>query len=167
MLPELLQRVPGSVEAVEARLDLHIRAAGHHPAKWWVDVTHHHVWASRYLSGTLRPGRVAMEAEARKLERYGVGVGGVKVTLAACESWARLRPAFDELLRQLEARWAEVRQADASIRVAVGRRWRAELGLAVVRAQHVAFAQSVRDGTPRMGFWHTCTGKCCRPRVYS
>ena len=88
-----------------------------------------------------------MEAEARKLERYGVGAGGVKVTPAACESWGCLRPAFDELLRQLEARWAEVRQADASTRAAVGRRWRAELGIAVVRAQHVAFAQSVRDGS--------------------
>ena len=74
--PELLQGVPGTAEAVEARMDLHIWAAGPHPAEWWVDVTHHHVWASRYRSGTLRPGRVAMEAEARKLERYGVGVGG-------------------------------------------------------------------------------------------
>ena len=93
---------------------------------------------------------MAEEAEKRKLERYGEGLGGVKVPPAACESRGRLGPSFDELLRQLEA---EVRQADASTGAAVGRRWRAELGIALVRAQHVAFAQAVRTGGVLAHLW--------------
>ena len=103
VVPELLQGAPGSDGVVEARLDLHVWSAGPHPAEWWVDVTHHHAWAARARAGALRPGRVAEEAEKRKLERYGEGLCGVKVTPAACESWGRLGPSFDKLLRQLEA----------------------------------------------------------------
>ena len=35
----------------------------------------------------------------------------------------------------------------------MGRRWRAELGIALVRAQHVAFAQAVRNGGVLAHLW--------------
>ena len=100
-----MQGEPGTDEAVEARLDLHIWAHPPHPAEWWVEVTHHHAWASRYRANPL-PGKAALDAEERKLNRYGPGRGGVHVTPAAIESLGRLGPAFDRLLRELEARWA-------------------------------------------------------------
>ena len=43
--PQLIKGAPGTAEAEEARLDVHIWAAGPSPAEWWVDVTHHHPWA--------------------------------------------------------------------------------------------------------------------------
>ena len=143
-VPELLSGEPGTDDAVEARLDLHVWAPPPHPAEWWVDVTHHHAWAVRYRTGGLVPGRVAREAEQRKVERYGPGSGGVCVTPAALESFGRLGSSFDRLLRQLEARWAWVRHAKASAAAATGRRWRAELGVAQVRALHVTSMNAVQ-----------------------
>ena len=144
-VPELLQGEPGTPEAVEARLDLHLWSAGPNPAEWWVDVTHHHVWGVRYRAGDLAPGKVARDAEQKKVERYGLGRGGIAVTPAAMESWGRLGPRFDRLLRQLEARWAALKRADASAAAATGRRWRAELGVAQARALHVTFARADRS----------------------
>ena len=143
-VPELLQGEPGSPDAVEARLDLHIWTPGPGPAEWWVDVTHHHAWAVRYRTGRLFAGRVAREAEKMKADRYGPGVGGVVVTPAAVESWGRLGPGFDRLLGQLEARWACLRQADASAAAATSRQWRAELGIAQTRALHVGLSRANR-----------------------
>ena len=143
-MPELLQGQPGSPDAVEARLDLHIWTPGPGPAEWWVDVTHHHAWGVRYREGRLTAGRVAREAEKKKVERYGPGVGGVAVTPAAMESWGRLGPGFDRLLRQLEARWAGLRRADASAAAATSRRWRAELGIAQTQALHVTLSRANR-----------------------
>ncbi len=81
VVPELLRDEPGTNEAVEARLDLHIWAhppcPAECPAEWWVDVTHHDAWAVRYRSGRIEPGKVAAEAEEKKFNRYGVGVGTV------------------------------------------------------------------------------------------
>ena len=150
-VPELLQGEPGSPEAVEARLDLHIWTPGPGPTEWWVDVTHHHAWAVRYRSGTLTPGKVALDAEKRKSDRYGPGSGGVVVTLAAMESWGRLGPGFERLLRQLEARWAGLRHADASAAAATGRRWRAELGVAQARALHVTLSRANRTSRESEG----------------
>ena len=144
VVPELLQGQPGSPDAVEARLDLHIWTPGPGPAEWWVDVTHHHAWGVRYREGRLTAGRVARDAEKKKVERYGPGVGGVAVTPAAMESWGRLGPGFDRLLRQLEARWAGLRRADASAAAATSRRWRAELGIAQTRALHVTLSRANR-----------------------
>jgi hypothetical protein len=144
VVPELLQGEPGSPDAVEARLDLHIWTPGPGPSEWWVDVTHHHAWAVRYRTGRLFAGRVAREAEKMKADRYGPGVGGVVVTPAAVESWGRLGPGFDRLLRQLEARWASLKRADASAAAATSRRWRAELGIAQTRALHVTLSRANR-----------------------
>ena len=143
VVPELLQGTPGTDEAVEARLDLHIWAHPPHPAEWWVDVTHHHPWASRYRT-TIEPGRAAKDAEKQKHDRYGPGSGGVCVTPAAIESWGRLGPSFESLLAQLQTRWARTKQADASATAATGRRWYAEIGVAQVRALHVTCVQAVR-----------------------
>ncbi len=144
VVPELISGEPGTDDAVEARLDLHVWAHPPHPAEWWVDVTHHHAWAVRYRTGEQVPGKVALDAEQRKVDRYGPGSGGVYVTPAAMESFGRLGPSFGSLLRQLEARWAWLKQADASAAAATGRRWRAELGVAQVRALHVTCMQAVR-----------------------
>ena len=147
IVPELLSGEPGSDEAVEARLDLHVWAHPPFPAEWFVDVTHHHAWAVRQRSGQLRPGKTAEEAEARKYERYGPGRGGVSVTPAAVESWGRLGPEFEKLLRQLNARWGNLKQADASACAATSRRWKAELGVAQVRAMHVTCMRAARGVT--------------------
>ena len=144
-VPELLQGEPGTPEAVEARLDLHLWSAGPNLAEWWVDVTHQHVWGVRYRAGDLAPGKVARDAEQKKVKRYGLGRGGIAVIPAAMESWGRLGPRFDRLLRQLEARWAALKRADASAAAATGRRWRAELGVAQARALHVTFARADRS----------------------
>ena len=79
-----------------------------------------------------------------KADRYGPGIGGVVVTPAAVESWGRLGLGFDRLLRQMEARWASLRQADASAAAATSRRWRAELGIAQTRALHVTLSRANR-----------------------
>ena len=121
---------------------MHIWSPGPGPTQWFVDVTHHHAWAARYRSGTLAPGKVARDAEKRKFDRYGPGRGGVVVTPAAVESWGRLGPGFERLLRQLEARWAGLRRADGSAAASTGRRWRAELGIAQARALHVTLSRA-------------------------
>ena len=113
-----------------------------------MDVTHHHPWALRYQTAKPEPGKVACDAEQSKYDRYGPGSGGVAVTPAAIESWGRLGPAFEGLLRQLEARWAWVKNADAPAAAATGRRWRAELGIAQVRALHVTCMAAVRGCSP-------------------
>ena len=64
VVPELLQGEPGSPDAVEARLDLHIWTPGPGPAEWWVDVTHHHAWAVRY-----RTGRLSLDESRGKQKR--------------------------------------------------------------------------------------------------
>ena len=91
----------------------------------------------------ITPGKVALEAEKAKYDRYGSGQGGVYVTPAAVESWGRFGREFDYLLRLLEARWAWVRRAGASMADATGRGWRAELGVAQVRALLVTCMRAV------------------------
>ena len=88
------------------------------------------------------PEEFVADAEATKLKRYGLGQGGVSVTPAAVESWGRLGPEFEKLLRQLSARWANLKQADASGQAATSRRWKAELGIAQVSALHVTCRRS-------------------------
>jgi hypothetical protein len=143
VVPELLNGTPGSPEAVEARLDLHIWSP-QPDAQWFVDVTHHHSWASRWRQGTLSAGKVAAEEEKKKVERYGPGRGGIVVTPAAVESWGRLGSSFEHLLRSLEAQWAKLHATTPAMVAATGRRWRCELGIALARAQHVAFMRASR-----------------------
>ena len=139
---ELLQGEPGSPDAVEAQFALHIWTPGPGPAQWWVDVTHHHAGAAPYRKGRLFAGRVVREAEKMKADRYRLGVGGVVLTLAAVDSWARLGAGFDRLLRQLEARWGGLRRTDASAAAATSRQWRAKLGGDQTRALHVALSRA-------------------------
>ena len=42
VVPELIQGEPGTDEAVEARLDLHVWSCTPFPAEWWVDATVSH-----------------------------------------------------------------------------------------------------------------------------
>ena len=65
-VPELISGEPGSDNAVEARLDLHLWSHPPLPADWYVHVTHHHGWAKRYRAGQLEPGKIAADAEAKK-----------------------------------------------------------------------------------------------------
>ena len=144
VVPELLSGEPGSADAIEARLDLHVWAHPPFPAEWFVDVTHHHAWGVRYRAGKLTAGRTAAAEVDKKFDRYGPGNGGVCVTPAAMESWGRLGPGFEMLLRQLNARWGDLKQAEASACAATMRRWKAELGIAQVRALHVKCSQASR-----------------------
>ena len=66
------------------------------------------------------------------------------MTPAAVESWGRFGPKLEQLLRQLEARWGWKNNADGGQRAATSRRWRAELGIAQVRAMHVTCMRAVR-----------------------
>ena len=72
-------------------------------------------------------------------------------TPAAIESWGRLGPGFERLLRQLEARWAGLRHADASAAAATGRRWTAELGVAQARALQVTLSRANRTSRQSEG----------------
>ena len=81
---------------------------------------------------------------ATKRQRYGPGQGGVCVTPTVVESWGRFGPEFEKLLRHLRARWSNLKQADASGQAATSRRWKAELGIAQVRALHVTCMRAVR-----------------------
>jgi hypothetical protein len=132
---------------VEARLDLRFWASGPHLAELWVDMTNHHVWASRCRSGAIVGGRVAAEAEKAKHDRYGEGQGGFSATPDAVESWGRFGLVFERLLSQLEARRVSLRNADAGTCASLDRRWRAEIGTAtaLVRAQHVTFHRCAVD----------------------
>lgn len=138
-VPELLSGTPGSEDAVEARLDLHVWAAAPWPMELWVDVTHRHAWASRYQAAAVRAdGAAAQSADSDKRERYGEGRDGVAVTSASIESWGRFGHGFDWLLACLEARKAAMDHLPAHAAACVGRRWREEIGIAQVRSFHLA-----------------------------
>ena len=127
-------------------MDIHIWAATPVPAEWYADVTVTHPWAIRNRHD-LTAGRAAAKSEAAKRERYGDGSGGVYVTPAAVESFGRLGVSFQNLLWQLEARWATVRRKTAGEAASTRRRWCAELGVAMIRAQ--ALSVKLADRPPR------------------
>ena len=135
VVPELLMGTPGSDEAVEARLDLHIWGASPHLCEWFVDTTVVHPWALRYQDAWQHAGHAGAAAEAKKYERYGNSSGGIAVIPAAVESFGRMGASFTALMRQLEARWACVHRRNAADASTTGRRWLADLGVALVRAQ--------------------------------
>ena len=135
VVPELLAGTPGADDAVEARLDLHIWGPSPHPCEWFVDTTVVHPWAVRCREAWQSAGHASRAAEAKKIERYGQGSGGIRVVPAALESFGRLGEGFALLVRQLEARWACVHKRNAAEASNTGRRWLAELGVALVRAQ--------------------------------
>ena len=142
VVPQLLKGEPGSANAEEARLDLHFWDPGPNPAEWFVDVTIHNAWSAKYRKGGIHAGRVAKDAEDSKFKRYGIGEGGVTVTPAAVESWGRFGQLFERLLSQLTARWAYVHGAQQRTAQTTRRRWSAELGVALVRAQCLVFRRA-------------------------
>lgn len=146
IVPELLQGVPGSDTAVEARLDLHIWAPAPWPMELWVDVTHRHPWAARYRQAAKREdGAAATAGEQDKAKRYREGRDGVSVTAAAIESWGRLSPSFEWLLGCLEARAGAECSLSGGAAIAMGRRWRQEIGIAQVRALHLSLTRATRQ----------------------
>eukprot|EP00973_Karenia_brevis_P055646 7738603-Karenia_brevis.AAC.1 len=87
-------------------------------------------------------GAAAAEAMQRKRSRYGEGVGGVRVTTVACETWGRLGDEAVELVTQLAGHWASVSHAGPAAAAATARRWRAEVGVGLTRAQAATAAQA-------------------------
>ena len=141
--PELLKGEPGTEQAVEARLDLHLWAGGPLPYEAWVDVTHTHPWRRQMRQKTAaHDGAAAEEAEERKHKRYGDGRAGMRAQPAAVEAWGRFGPGMAKLLEDLGARWAEKARAGPSALAATMRRWSAELGIAQMRAFSATLAQA-------------------------
>jgi hypothetical protein len=136
-VPELIHGQPGSPEAVEAVLDVHVWSAAPMPCEMWVDVSCRHPWASRYRDAAPRgPGFAAEEGEKDKYTRYGVGAGGVAVTPAVIESWGRLGEQFDNLLGTLSAMWSDRRANGRRGAADVKRRWLQQIGTTLVRCLH-------------------------------
>ena len=147
-VPELLQGVPGTEEAMEAILDVHIWCAFPYPMEEWVDVTCRHPFAKRYRNAAAACGGVAAKAgEKDKIARYGRGEGGVVVTTAAIESWGLMGVGFERLLGRLEAAWAARHYAGPTEAARTARRWREELGIAQVRCLHRSVEQAQRGGS--------------------
>ena len=146
IVPELLRGEPGEETATEARLALHIWGSSPAPTEWYVDVTVVHPWAVRNRHD-LTPGYAAQRSEEAKFERYGDGSGGVVLTPAVVEAFGRMGAGFLGLLGQLEARWATVKGKSASAAATTKRRWCAQLGVAIVRAQ--ALTVRLADRPPR------------------
>lgn len=69
------------------------------------------------------------------------------VTPAAVETWGRFGQGLEELLSQLAQRWAIRHSGDQQTAAATRRRWNAEIGVALARAQSVIFrrATTLRD----------------------
>ena len=110
-----------------------------------MDSTHRHVWANRYRSeAAVRGGAAASMAEADKWKRYGDGSDGVVVTTAAVERWGYFGEGLEWLLDSLVARKAAVSRLSVAGAVAIGRRWRQELGAAQVRAFHATLVQATK-----------------------
>ena len=142
--PALLRGAAGSDEAVEARLDLHLWSSSQ---QWlweaWLDATVTHPWREALRHKAAREdGAAAAEATRRKRRRYGDGSGGIAVTAVAVETWGRLGDEAAELLAQLAAHWAGGARAGPAAAAATERRWRAELGIALTRAQAATAAQA-------------------------
>ena len=150
-VPELLQGEPGTDDAMEAILDVHIWCAFPHPMEEWVDVTCRHPFAKRYRRAAATvSGTAAKAGEDDKASRYGRGEGGVVVTTAAIESWGFMGEGFTRLLGRLEAAWAARHFMGPAEAARTARRWREEVGIAQVRCFHRSVEQAQRP----------CGGKC-------
>ena len=136
-VPELLHGEPGSEEAIEAVLDVHVWCAYPVPVEVWVDVTCRHPFAKRYRNSAARvDGHAAKLGEDDKASRYGSGSGGVVVTTAAIESWGRMGAGFESLLGKLENAWAARHFAGPVVAAQTSRRWREEIGIVQARSLH-------------------------------
>ena len=91
------------------------------------------------------------QRKLRKARRYGVGSGGISVTPFAIETWGRLGDAAVELLAKLAAHWANAESLGPAATAAKGRRWMAELGVALARPQAATAAQASATVAIRRG----------------
>ena len=151
--PQLLKGEPGSDHAVEARLDVHMWSGGQ---QWlmeeWVDATVGHPWRkSGRAQASSVDGSTAAAAEGRKRKRYGEGQGGITVSPFAVETWGRLGTSATELLAKMAAHWAGNASLGPAAAAAKVRRWRAELGIALARAQAATAAKAGSCSQPREG----------------
>ena len=145
--PQLLKGEPGAADAIEARLDVHLWAAGDQLYEEWVDVTTTHPWAKRQRQVAEREDGIAADkAEERKLTRYGSGTGGVRVAPAAFELWGRIGNSCHSILLRLAAQ--KCRSATEGSPQRILRRWLAEMGVALYRAMAETIAQSCRRTVP-------------------
>ena len=87
-------------------------------------------------------GAAAADATQRKVQRSGHGVGGVQVITVAVETWGRLGEDATELPAQLAGHWATASSAGSAAAAATLRRWRSEMGVALVRSQAATAAQA-------------------------
>jgi hypothetical protein len=149
--PQLLSGEPGNENAVEAQLDVHMWSGGQ---QWlmeeWVDATVGHPWrkTGRTKAGNV-DGSTAAAAEERKRQRYGEGRGGITVTPFAVETWGRFGIGATELLAKMAAHCAGSASFGPAAAAAKVRRWRAELGIALARAQAATAAKAGNFSQPR------------------
>ena len=140
--PALLQGSPGQDDCVEARLDVHLWGNGQAVYEEWVDVTVTHPWKHAAKHKASREDGVgAGQAEESKCSRYGTGTGGVQCVTFAAESWGRLGASACAVLDRVALQYSEHCCAPRS---RVLRRWLAELGVAMCRAQAESVAQCTR-----------------------
>ena len=148
-VPSLLKGTPGTEEAQEARLDVHIWAGGAWPLETYVDVTTRHPWAQRYrqesLAGTQRAVTSAeRRAESQKDTRYAKAADGVPVVVAVLGSWGRLSDSLSDLLDVLSRRAAHLRTDSGVHAASRKRRWIEEIAVAQQRCLHRQFATAMQ-----------------------
>ena len=103
-------------------------------------MTHAHPWAHRReISVKALAGEMNRMLEEAKAKRYGPGSGGVSVTPAAVESFGKIGPCFEWLLRKLAAISIVVQGKHSGSTGAIYQRWLAELGVSRVRAMRRNF----------------------------
>ena len=111
----------------------------------WVDATVTHPNKQDGRAKAVKESGVAVEkAEQRKRTRYGIGTGGTQCAPFGSESWGRLGASAYAVIERLAGQ--HVDHCGAS-RARVLRRWLAELGVALCRAQAETVAQSARRTT--------------------
>ena len=125
---------------MEARLDVHLW--GYSPAHYeeWVDVTVTHPNQKEGRQRAMREdGAAAERAEQRKRTRYGVGINGVQCAPFGSETWGRMGASAYTILERLADQHAHHCCASKPRTL---RRWLAELGVALNRAQAESVAQA-------------------------
>ena len=143
-----LTKFPGTDQAEEARLDVHIWAGGAWPLELLVDATTRHPWAARYRQASLAATTAAVttadrRAASQKEGRYGKMTQGAPIVVAVLGTWGRLSEGLLDLLDLLARRAAHAR-ADSGVH-AFGRqrRWVEEIAIAQQRCLHRQFSTAL------------------------
>ena len=127
---------------MEPRLDVHLWGQGGSLFEEWVDATVTHPNKQDGRLKAVKESGVAVEtAEQRKRTRYGIGTGGTQCAPFGSETWGRMGASAYAVIERLAGQ--HVDHCGAS-RARVLRRWLAELGVALCRAQAETVAQSAR-----------------------